>query len=225
MLEEIVISHRAVKHPLLVVWNEAFDALEVVALLVVLPQSLHWLNLDKFRHCFEGELVGKSLVDDLELPIFGIKFEVLKVFIRCLDEDHEVDLVLVEILLFDVESLEVELLEIFPERFVNFVVFALSFIIFLVHFLDPLSELPHDCGLDLTCLQFGLLERVDQLLGPLLGGLLLGNWLRLCWLGRKIICCCIHLVHEWVRICLCFLDLELRLTLEELLMVRCNKTQ
>ena len=177
MLKEIVISHRAVKHPLLVVWNEALDALEVFALLVSCPQSLHWLDLDEFRHCFECELVGKSLIDYLKLPIFGIKLEVLEVFVGGFDEDHEVDLVLVEIFLFNVESIEVEIFEIFPEGFVNFVVFALSFIIVFVHLLDPLSELPHDCSLDLTCLQFGLLERVNQFLGPLLGGLLHGNQL------------------------------------------------
>lgn len=208
MLKEVVISHRAVKHPLLVVRDEAFDTLEVVALLVVGPQFLHRLNLDEFRHCFECELERKSLIDNLKFSVVGVKFEILEVLVGGFDEDHEVDLVLVEILLFNVESSEVERFEIFPERLVNFVVFALSFIIFFVHLLDPLSELPHDCGLDLTRLQFGLLERVDQFLGPLLGGFLYRNDLgRLSWLSRKVICTSIHLVHEWVRIRLSFLDL------------------
>ena len=55
----------------------------------------------------------------------------------------------------------------------NFVVFAFSLVILLVHLLDPLSELPHDSGLDLACLKFWLLEGVDQLLRPVGGVLLL----------------------------------------------------
>jgi len=180
------------------------------ALLVVGPQLLHWLDLDEFRHCFESELVGKRLVDHLELPIFGIEFEVVEVLMGGLDEDHEVDLVLLIIFLFNLESFDEETFEIFLEGFVHFVVFALSFMVLLVHLLDPLSELPHDGGLDLASLQLGLLEGVDQLLRPLLGGFLCKDQLRLFWLGRKVIfwCCGIHMVHKLVRICLCFLDLE-----------------
>lgn len=185
MLKEVIISNRGIKHLLFVVRYEALDALEMFAPLVDGPQSLHWLDLHELCHGFEGELQSKCLIDYLQFPIFGVKFQVFEVFVGRFDEDHEIDLMFVEIFFLNIKSSHEKLLEIPLERFVNFVVLAFSLIVLLVHFLDPLSELAHNRGLDFTCLQFGLLKGVDQFLAPLilLDGLFLGHKFRLSWLS------------------------------------------
>lgn len=100
VFKQLVIANRLVKISLFVLWQEALDVLEVVALLVHRPQSLNGLNLQELCESLVGKLLGKRLDDDLELPVTLVKLEVLDVFVGCLDQNCQVRLVLAEVVLF-----------------------------------------------------------------------------------------------------------------------------
>lgn len=125
---------------------------EVVALLVYRPQSLNGLNLQEFCQSLIGELLGKRLNNDLELPVILVKLEIFDIFVRRLDQNGEVRLVLREVVFVHVESIAIKCFEVVPERSVDLVVLALPVEVLLVLILDPFPELTHECCQNLTCL-------------------------------------------------------------------------